>query len=127
MADYLPVQAAGCVPFTSTASAAVTGGQVVEATTTGKVGPAGAASLKVVGVAAHDAAIGAIVAVWPISPQIVHETTTPTGVSVGARLLAAAAGTVDSGTPATLAAAGTDIGVALTTAAGAAKTQWIGR
>lgn len=127
MSDYLPVYAAGITPFTVAASAAITGGQLVEATTTGKVGPAGAASVKVVGVAAHDAANGAIVSVWPIDGAVVHETTTPAGVTVGARLAAAAAGTVDSGTAATLAAAGTDLGVALTTASAGAKTQWIGR
>lgn len=125
MSDYLPVHV-GAAPYTSTASAAITGGQVLEATTTGAVGPAGAASTKVVGVAGNDAALGASVLVFPIHGNI-HETTTPAGVTVGAVLAAAAAGTVDSGTPGTLAAAGTDIGVALTTASAAAKVRWTGR
>lgn len=122
MADYLPVYA-GTPPFTSTASAAVTGGQVVEATTTGSVGPAGAASTKVVGVAAHDAGVGAKVTVHPI-PGNVHETTTPAGVTVGAALASAANGTVD---PIGANTFPTYLGVALTTAAAGAKVRWTGR
>lgn len=123
--DYLPVFA-GAKPFTATCSATVTAGQLVEVTTTGNVGPAGAGSLKVVGVAGQDGINGSKITVWPIH-GCVHETVTPAGVTAGATLLAAAAGTVDSGTPATLAAAGTDIGTALTTATAGLKCRWIAR
>ncbi|MGH3658195.1 MAG: hypothetical protein ACRDUA_16190, partial [Micromonosporaceae bacterium] len=88
MADYLPVFG-GVPPFTSTASAAVTGGTLVEATTTGNVGPAGAASTKVVGVAAHDAGTGVAVSVWPIHGNV-HEVTHTAGGAVGDVLTAAA-------------------------------------
>ena len=123
MADYTPVFTGDSLPFTSTASATITGGQLLAVTGTGTVGPAGAASGAVVGVAAHDAANGAQITVWHL-PGVVHETTTPTGVTAGNALASAAAGTVDPGTLATLAAAGTLIGVALTTATAGNKCQW---
>jgi len=91
MSDYTVVIPAG--PFTSTASAAVTGGQLVEVTGDNTVGPAGAASLKVVGQANHDAAIGADVTVSggkPIRSAVVAGA----GVVAGVRLKAAAAGKV---------------------------------
>ena len=126
MADYTPVFTGGSRPFTSTTSATVTGGQVLVVSGTGTVGPAGAGSGLCVGVAAHDAASGAQVTVWPL-PGVVHETTTPTGVTAGNALASAAAGTVDPGTLATLAAAGTLIGLALTTATAGNKCQWTAR
>lgn len=123
MADYTPVFTGGAIPFTSTTSATVTGGQVLVVSGTGTVAAAGAASGLVVGVAAHDAASGAQVTVWPL-PGVIHETTTPTGVTAGNALTSAAAGTVDPGTLGTIAAAGTLIGVALTTATAGNKCQW---
>lgn len=123
MADYTPVFTSGSLPFTATTSAGVTGGQVLIVTGTGTVGPAAAASGLVVGVAAHDAASGAQVSVWPL-PGLVHETVTPTGCTAGNALSSAAAGTVDPGTLGTIAAAGTLIGVALTTATAGNKCQW---
>jgi hypothetical protein len=60
---------------------------------------------------------------WPVA-NVVHETITPTGVTVGNVLIGAAAGTVDP----VAAQTGTALlGVALTTAAGGAKTRWLGR
>lgn len=123
MPDYLPyIQ--GVAPFSDvTASAAVTGGQLVEVTGVKTVGPAGAASVKVVGVAAHDAGVGASLTVHPI-PGNVHETTTPGGVTAGQVVIAAAAGTVNP------VAAETGLalqGVALNTAAAAGKVRWAGR
>jgi ammonia channel protein AmtB len=113
----------GSNPFTMTASATIVGGQVLESTGSGTAGPAGAASLKTVGVAAHDCSSGARITIWPL-PGVVHETTTPTGVTAGAVLITAAAGTVDP----VAAQTGTALmGVAITTAAGAAKVRWIGR
>ena len=123
MADYTPVFTGGSRPWTATTSATVTGGQVLVVSGTGTVGPAGGASGLVCGVAAHDAGSGAQVTVWPL-PGVIHETTTPTGVTAGNALVSAAAGTVDPGTLGTLAAAGTLIGVALTTATAGNKCQW---
>lgn len=126
MADYLPVFLNGVEPYTMTASAAVTGGQVLHASGVGTVAPTAGANGAVVGVAQNDAVSGGLVTVWPLS-GVVHETTTPAGVTAGAALASAASGGVDSGTLGTLAAAGHLIGTALTTAAAGAKTRWIGR
>lgn len=110
MSDYVPVYTPG-ESFTSTASAAITGGQLVEVTGSGTVGPAGAASTKVVGLAAFDCASGARVTVWANKP--VHEATASGAVTAGDLLGAAAAGqVVTNATP----AAGVLVGVALTTA-----------
>ncbi|WP_326829687.1 hypothetical protein OIE13_05995 [Streptosporangium sp. NBC_01810] len=126
MGDYVPVYAGGAQPFGMTASATITGGQVLIASGVGTVAPAAGADGKVVGVAAHDAANGARVSVWPI-PGITHETITPTGATAGNALASAAAGTVDPGTLGTLAAAGTLIGTAVSTATSGLKCRWIGR
>lgn len=128
MSDYSPVYSGGVKPFTLTASATITGGQVLEATTTGAVGPAGALSLKFVGVAAHDAASGARVSIWPI-PGVIHETTNGNAgtISVGASVVPGAAGVADTATTATAAAAGYLMGTAVTTALTTAKLRWIGR
>lgn len=127
MADYLPyIQ--GIPSFSGvTASATIVGGQVLENTGVNTVGPAGANSLKVVGVAAHDAAVGAGVTVHPIGPGNTHETTTVGTVTAGDRVATAAAGTVGTVVAATAAAAGYDIGVALNTATTGNKVRWTGR
>ncbi|WP_188188046.1 capsid cement protein [Nonomuraea sp. SYSU D8015] len=126
MADYTPVYYGGAEPFAMTASAAITGGQVVHASGVGTVAPTAGASGSVVGVAAFDAASGTRVTVWPIS-GVMHETTTPAGVTAGAALASAASGGVDSGTLGTLAAAGHLIGTAVSTATAGNKCRWIGR
>ncbi|MFI7125988.1 capsid cement protein [Nonomuraea sp. NPDC050153] len=126
MADYTPVYYGGTEPFSMTASATITGGQVVIASGVGTVAPSAGASGAFVGVAAHDAASGARVTVWPIS-GVVHETTTPAGVTAGAALASSTGGGVDSGTLGTLAAAGHLIGTAISTAALGAKVRWVGR
>ncbi len=126
MPDYTPVYSGGAKPFTMTASATITGGQVVVASGVGTVAPAAGANGAYVGVAAFDAANGARVTVWPI-PGVIHETVTPAGVTAGNALASSTAGGVDSGTLATLAAAGTLIGTALTTATATNKCRWIGR
>jgi hypothetical protein len=126
MADYVPVYYGGVEPFTMTASATITGGQVLVASGVGTVAASSGASGAYVGVAAHDAVSGQRVTVWPI-PGVVHETTTPTGATAGAALASAASGAVDPGTLATLAAAGTLIGTAVSTASAAAKVRWVGR
>jgi len=128
VADYSPVYGSGSLPYTTTTSAAVTGGQVLETTTTGAVGPAAAGSLKSVGVAAHDAASGARVTVWPLA-NVVHEITVVAAgtVTVGDGVIAGTAGTVNTAAVATAAAAGTLIGIATTTATAPAKVRFVGR
>ena len=126
MSDYNPVYTGGAKPFTLTASAAITGGQVVYASGVGTVAPTAGANGAYVGVAAMDAANGARVTVWPV-PGCIHETVTPAGVTAGAAVASSTSGGVDSGTLATIAAAGTLMGTALTTATSGNKCRWIGR
>lgn len=128
MPDYSPVYVNGNRPFTKTASAAITGGQVVETTTASNVGPAAAGSLKSVGVAAHDAASGARVTVWPLA-NVEHEIVVVAAatVTVGDGVIAGTAGTVNTAAVATAAAAGTLIGIASTTATAPNKVRFVGR
>lgn len=122
MPDYVPIHNPGN-EITQTASAAITGGQVLMNSGVNTVAPAAAASLKVVGVAAHDAASGARVTVLS-GPGMVHESTAAGAVAAGDQLVSGAAGTVSpigAGTP------GQIIGVALTTAADTALVQWKAR
>jgi hypothetical protein len=126
MTDYTPVYDGGVDPFTLTTSAAVTGGQVLVASGNGTVGPAGAGSLVVVGVAAHDAASGAKVSVWPMN-NCIHEVVTTGTVTALDGVVTAAAGTVGTAAIATAAAAGTLIGTALTTATTGNKVRFVGR
>jgi len=130
MSDYTPVNTDK--PWTSTASAAITGGQIVEATGNGTVGPS-AGTLRPVGVAEHDAPSGGRVTVWPL-PGNIHEVPIKNTIVIaaGAPIVAAAAsaGNVDTGTLATVAAAGTLIGVCLVggtgNAGGTVKARFIG-
>lgn len=123
MADYTPVFTGGVKPFTLTTSAAVTGGTLAESTTTGATATAGAASVKVIGVFAHDAASGAQVSIWPIN-NCIHETVSTAGVTVGTVVIAGAGGTVE---PIAAQTGFERFGLALTTAAAAGKVRWIGR
>lgn len=128
MADYSPVYSGGVVPFTSTTSAAVTGGQVLIASGAGTVGVATAAAATCVGVAAHDAASGAVVTVWPLA-NVIHEIVVVAAATVTAAdgVISGTAGTVNTGVIATQAAAGALLGIALTTAVAPNKVQFIGR
>jgi hypothetical protein len=119
MGDYAPVYDNGVKPFTATTSGAVTGGQVLAQSGNGTVGAAGAASTIVVGVAAHDAASGAKVSVWPLE-GLIHELVAANAITQGGGVQAAASGQVDPVATSIAAgsAAGTLIGTALTTAAG---------
>lgn len=126
MADYLPVFLNGVEPYTMTASATITAGQVLFASGVGTVAPTAGANGAAIGIAQNDAITGGLVTVWPLS-GVVHETVSPAGVTAGAALTSSGAGGVDSGTLATIAAAGTHIGTALTTAGVGVKTRWIGR
>jgi hypothetical protein len=128
MADYLPVYTPAEVA-TFTASAAITGGQLLAVSGDGTVGPAGAASASWIGVASGDAASGARVSVF--CRGTVHESTAAGAITAGAQLATGAAGTV-----ATMAAAAANalgdinnaravVGVALTTAADTALVRWM--
>lgn len=124
MADYTPLQTVNQLPFTSSASAGIVGGQLVEVTGSGTVGPAAADSVKTVGVAAHDAANGARLTVHPLA-GVVHELVAGLGgITAGQTVkVGAAAGEV---LPLSGGALGMQAGVALTTAAAAAKVQVLG-
>ena len=128
MADYSPVYSGGVMPFTSTTSAAVTGGQVLIVTGAGTCGPATAAAATCVGVAAHDAASGAIVTVWPLT-NVIHEIVVVAAATVTAAdgVISGTAGTVNTSAVGVAAAAGTLLGIALTTAVAPNKVTFIGR
>lgn len=112
MAEYLPIYKPGQA-ITLKASAAITGGQLVEVTGSGTVGPAGAASTKVAGVAAFDAAVNDEVTIY--SGGVQHAVASG-AVAAGDVVQAAAAGKVATGTTAPL-------GIALTAAADGADVR----
>lgn len=126
MADYSPVLANGNKPFTLQASAAITGGQLVSVSGAGTVAPTAGADGKVVGVAATDAANGAKVTIWPLIGPV-HESVSPAGSTAGDSLSSAASGGVATGVLGTLAAAGTLLGTAITTATAGNKVRWTAR
>ncbi len=103
---------------TATASATITGGQVLIVSGNGTVGPGTADSNAVVGVAAHDAVNGGRLAYFPRGK--VHVSTAAGAITAAARVNAAAAGNVASAT-----AGVGNIGVALTTAADTASVEWM--
>lgn len=118
MGDYQPIYTGGTRPRTMTTSGAVTGGRVLATSGNDTVAHAGADDATVAGVAAHDAASGGKVLVWPIE-GVVHELEASGAIAADAGVVTDAAGQVKSATIATAAAAGTLVGHALTTAAGA--------
>lgn len=126
MADYTPKFVTGAAPFTSQASATITGGDVVMVSGSGTVASAAAGSLLAIGVAAHDAVNGQKITVHPL--KMVHRTLAGAGgVTAGNPLKVGA-----SPNKLILFVAGTDshvamVGVALTTAAADAELLWIGR
>lgn len=117
MADYAPLFMPGDV-ITCVTSADVTGGRLVEVSGSGTVAHAGAASAKVVGVAAFDAASGTNVSVHGRGQ--VHISTAAGAITAGDRVNAAATGTVATGV-----AALTNVGIAMTTAADTALVTWM--
>jgi hypothetical protein len=123
MADYTPVFANGTAPWTLQASAAVTGGRLVEVSGNGTVAPAGAASTKVVGVAAFDAASGAKVDVWPLA-GLTHRVLGAGAISAGDNLASGAAGVV---APIAAGTFGQLIGVADRAGADATIIRFVGR
>jgi hypothetical protein len=92
MPDYVPHWADG--PFTRTASAAITGGQVLVVSGVGTAAPSGGASLAVVGVAAFDAASGDSVTVLPLTRETIHRLTASGTVTAGDQVISAAGGKV---------------------------------
>lgn len=125
MADYTPIFTRGILPFTATASAAITGGQFVSVSGSGTVHPSAADSGSVVGVAAHDAPSGALVTVHPLV-GVIHEMVAGTGgITAGAQVKVGAAS--NAVLPLGAGAFDLRVGIALTTAAAAAKVQVLGR
>lgn len=123
MAEYAPVYTSA-EPYSLNASAAITGGRLVEITTAASVGPAAAGSTKVAGVAAHDAAINTKVLIWPLLNST-HEIDSAGPIAVGDGVQAGAGGTIATGLSGTLAAAGSLLGIADTAAgAGGVKTRF---
>lgn len=110
MADYVPLYLPGKA-VNSTASATITGGQVVYVSGSGTVAPATAAANIPVGVAAQDAASGAYVGYF--ARGTVHRLTASGTVTAG-DLVEAAAGAVATHTVGTN--DGRVFGIALTTA-----------
>ena len=123
MPDYTPVFDNTTAPWTMQASATVTGGRLVESTGNGLAGPAGAASTKVLGVAATDCAVGFKFVVWPLA-GLTHEVTGAGVIVAGDNLAAGALGVVApiaAGTFAQL------VGVASAGAADGAIVRFVGR
>ncbi len=125
MAEYLPVNTPGQA-LVSTASASITGGQLVAVSGVSTVGPAGANAVNWLGVAGFDAASADLVTIYADGVQ---ELVTTGTVTAGDLVVAAAAGTVS-----TLAAVSTPtagdvtntraiVGVALTTATTGLKVR----
>ena len=102
----------------ATFSATTTGGQVLVVTGNGTVGPAGADSNAVIGVAAHDVAANGRGSYFPRGK--VHVSTAAGAITAADRINSAAAGTVKTAT-----AGVGNFGIALTTAADTAAVEWM--
>ena len=94
MAEYIPAKEPG-QDFTMTASATVTGGQLVRVSGSGTVAPTSAATADWLGVAGFDVASGAKVTVYTGGVQ---QLTASGSITAGANVEAAAAGAVASHT-----------------------------
>jgi hypothetical protein len=126
MADYTPVFTGGVIPKTMQASGAVTGGTFVMTAGAGLVATATAAAANIYGVAAHDAATGTKVTVWPIK-NVTHEIASTGTIAVGDGITSGASGVAATVVIATGAAAGTLQGIAETGATGGALVRFLGR
>src|SRR5579872_5366011 len=112
--------------FGWTASALITGGQLVEVTGNGTVGPAAETSQKVIGVAAFDSVNGTIVTVLDLDDYHVSTISGVGAITAGQPIKAGAAGTVE------LYVVGTDpvtalLGVAVIGGAANGACTWKGR
>lgn len=123
MPEYTPVFTNGTAPWTLQASATITGGRLVEASGNGTVALAAAASVKVLGVAAHDAASGAKVDVWPLA-GLTHKVLGTGAIAAGDNLAAGANGVVAAIAAGTF---GQLVGVADRAAADATVVRFVGR
>lgn len=110
MADYLPKFKPGQA-VTFTASADVTGGRLVAVTGNRTVGPAGADSAAVVGVASRDAKTGERVTVFTRAGGV-HPLTASGAVVAGVKVSSATAGKIQ-----TIGSTTNPIGIALEAAA----------
>lgn len=99
---------------------------VTQSSTDKTVATSGSGDTAVVGVAAHDAVSGAALTVWPVDGPT-HEITSTGTIAAGSGVAAGAAGVAAGGVIATLAAAGTLIGVATKGATGGALLRFQGR
>jgi hypothetical protein len=121
MSDYTPVTSDMSAFSATVGATAVTGGQLVDTgAADGTVIPALGVK-RPVGVAAHDAATGQRVTVY-VLPGMIHEVLVKSGstLAIGNPVIpGTAAGTIDTGTLATVAAAGTLIGVCIKGSGGA--------
>lgn len=117
MSDYTPIICDDDLSYTATASATITGSQVLVITGVGTVGPAGAAALPIAGVASRDAVAGDSLTVYRNGIQNLVATGS---VAAGDALTSGANGTVvTNATP----ASGTHVGTALTTATAGNKVR----
>jgi len=125
MAEYLPIRTPGDA-LVSTASTSITGGTIVAVSGNGTVATAGATALNWIGVAAFDAVSGDSVTVYTGGVQ---EVTASGAITAGDLVVTAASGQVSTlaavSTPTAGDVTGTRavVGVALTTAANAAKVR----
>lgn len=118
MAEYVPLHDEG--PFTRSASAAITAGQLLFVSGSGTVAPTTAATVACCGVAGFDANPNDNVTVW--SKDIQRCIAGSGGVTAGSLVEAAAGGTVVNQS-ATGALPGNVVGLALTTAAANALAE----
>lgn len=129
MGDYTPHYEDG--PWSSTASAAITGGQLLMVTGDNTVGPTTGAVANAIGVAAMDVASGDRVTIRPLND--LHTLTAAGAIAAGDQVVPAAAGKVASLAAAAGAAAGdinnarNVVGVATTTAIDGAPVDVKGR
>lgn len=126
MADYTPVFTGGAYPYTMQASGTVTGGAFVSTSGAGTVALSSAAAATVIGVAAHDAATGAKVTVWPLD-GVTHEMVSTGTIAVGDGIQTGASGVAATAVVATAAAAGTLVGIATVAATGGSLVRFQGR
>lgn len=114
MSDYTPVSSDQAA-FTATAGAAITGGQLVTATSTALQVTPSTTNDRPIGIAAHDAPSGGRVTVY-VLPGMVHEILIQSGqvLVAGGTVLAGTTGFLKVGAGlATDAAAGTLLGICL--------------
>lgn len=117
MAQYLPAFRPGDT-VTFDVTTAVVGGRLVELGSAARaVAPAAAASVKVVGVAGHDAAVGDKVTVEVSKP--IDLVPAAAAIALGAKVEAAAAGKVQTATT------GTVFGLALSAATAADQLIYV--